>query len=153
MRIASLLAIALIACSSTTPQLPDDLGELEHAWIRALIRNDRPVMKKLAAEDFSTEYLQTGTPAENRVPSWVLGIAAQPGSGSYDERAIEIGPIDVVIDGDQATAKTTLTYKPHVSLRIGDQNYGAQRTWRVEDHWQRRNGRWQVVKRTSGPTS
>ena len=153
MRPALLVTLLMLAAcaSSTPPVLPDDLGELERLWIRALIRSDRPMLKTLAANDFKTEMNEAGAPSENRVPSWVLGVPATPGSGNYDERAIEIGPINVIIDGDQAAVRTTLTYKPHVSLRLGEQNYGAQRTWSIEDRWQRRDGRWQVVRRIASP--
>jgi hypothetical protein len=153
MRAAGFLALTLLACSSVPAPLPSDFGELEHTWIRALIRSDRPVISRLAAEDFVTEFLDNDAPSDNRVPSWVLGVAASPGSGVYDERSIEIGPLTVVVDGDEASVKTTLTYKPHVSLRMGENRYGAQRTWNVEDRWQRRSGRWQVVKRISSLTS
>ena len=93
--------LVLAACSSsTTAALPEDLGELERLWLRALIRSDRPMLNALAADDFQSEMIATVAPSENRVPSWVLGVAATPGSGSYDERAIEIGEITAVIDGD-----------------------------------------------------
>lgn len=160
MRIASaflMVSLLLIGCSSSSAGNGESTNEgrtgsahlrdLEKQWISALIRVDRPVINRLRGSEFASEV--AGGHSSDPVPPWLLGSAALPGRGTWIETNLIVDDVTVRSAADAAVVTSTQTYHPPSSGQTSLER--AQRSYEVEDHWQKRAGRWQVVRRVVRP--
>ncbi len=160
MHIASavlMVSLLLISCSSSSVRggvstnegrtESAQLRDLEKQWISALIRVDRPVINRLRGSEFASEV--TGGHSDP-IPPWLLASTPIPGRGTWIESNLIVDDLSVRTEGDAAVVTSKQTYHPPSSEQASLERK-AQRSYEVEDHWQRRAGGWQVVRRVVRP--
>jgi hypothetical protein len=111
----------------------EQIRELEHQRLRALVAADMDRIGELHADDF-----QLVNPAgKTYTKAQYLGDIA---SGDIDYRVWEPGEIAVVANSDVAVVR----YEAEMELVLAGQAFPRQRLWHT-DTYVRRDGRWQVV--------
>lgn len=153
--VLSLLSIAFLACASQ-PVPTDDLAALEQELMRAFVRADRATLDRILADDYRCEVAGMTGAIQRWVACPTLGHHRTGGVPEFPEdqqseratpyRSARIDGIQVARDGDRATVTATHSYHhwlPH------DGNF--VRVSHVTDTWERRGGRWLLVKRVSRP--
>ncbi|MBK5258377.1 MAG: nuclear transport factor 2 family protein [Thermoanaerobaculia bacterium] len=122
------------------------MRDLEKQWISALIRVERPLIDRLRGSGFASE---VAGDQSDPVPPWLLASAALPGRGTWIESNLIVDDVTVRAEGDAAVVTSMQTYHPPPSGQPSLEP--RQRFYEVEDHWQKRAGRWQVVRRVVRP--
>ena len=140
--VVTLIILAVSACGgrgqaeSTVIQDGDEadqIRDIEHQRLRALVEADMDVARKLHAEDF-----QLITPFGDALSKEeYLGTVE---SGDIDYVVWKPDAIDVRLSGDMAV----LRYSSHIEIVVQGRRIPPGEYWHT-DYYEKRNGRWQDV--------
>jgi len=111
----------------------DQIRDIEHQRLRALVEADMDVARKLHAEDF-----QLITPFGDALSKEeYLGTVE---SGDIDYVVWKPEAIDVRVSGEMAV----LRYSSRIEIVVGGRRLPPGDYWHT-DYYEKRNGRWQAV--------
>ena len=111
----------------------DQIRDIEHQRLRALVEADMDVARQLHADDF-----QLITPFGDALSKEeYLGTVA---SGDIDYLVWKPDAIEVRLSGDMAV----LRYSSRIEIVVGGQRIPPGNYWHT-DYYEKRNGRWQAV--------
>lgn len=111
-----------------------ELVELERSWLEAVQRDDYAALERIVGKEYA--YAATGQGRHTR-ESWMATVP------DYVVHDFKIGSTDARVYGDAAVVLLDV----HLSATV----HGAPRQgdFIITDTWIKRDGRWQVVARSS----
>jgi hypothetical protein len=122
------------ASLSTAKSEADDVRAAERERIRAVLKGDMEVARRLHADDFQ---LVTPLGVVLTKEQYLGGIAA----GAFHYLVFEVdSPIDVRMYAEVALIR----YRAQVQIEVQGQKYSRAPYWFI-DAYERREGQWQVV--------